>query len=146
MKSFFLGLAAALALCVGSAQAQTYNSASLTISGTVAASGTMTLSGSTGIIDVQRCNTIAIQPVFAIGAAGTSNVVFAFAKSADKGATWETVPSISGTIAAAGTGTVSGVFSVSTGGASTLKLVTIVNSNTSTIINPVIKYGRKPGF
>ena len=139
-----LGAVAVAAFAVPHASAQTHNAASLTISGTVPASDTLTLSSTVGIIDVRRWKTIAIQPTFALGAAGTANVVFNFAKSAD-GVRYETVPSVSGTIAGTGTGTTSAVLNVDTGGCATLKLITIVNSNTSSIVNPVILYGRKPG-
>lgn len=146
MKKLLLTLGVAVLLAsAGAVRAQTHSASSMTISGTAGAASTLTVSSTVGIIDVRRWDAVALQPTFALSGTGVGNVVFNFARSAD-GATYETTPSISGTIAASGTTTVSGVLNVSTGGAATIKLVSVVNANNPGVVpNPVIKIGRKPG-
>lgn len=125
------------------AQAQQYFVETVSSAATIAASGSITPGTK---IPVRPYSNVAIQVSFKLSGSGTSNIVASFAKSVD-GTTFETTPSVTVTVAASGTTTVSGVSNVALGGVGWLKLVSVTNANTpSTVAELSIKTAVKRPF
>lgn len=143
MKKLLTLTLTAIALSVASLRAQL--PAAVTFStGTnvIAASGT--LSPTAAIFTTQKNTNVGLQATFALSGTGVGNLVFSFSKSVD-GLTYETVPSVTMTIAASGTNTVCGVSNVSIGAITNLKLVSVTNANTpSTVTGLTVKAIVKP--
>lgn len=145
MKKLLLALFALTVASLVPTQAQGTFSVQTLNTGTnvIAASGT--LSPTNAIITARKHLNVGLQAEFALSGTGTGNVVLSFAKSLD-GVTYETVPSVTLTIAGSGTNVVSGLTNVSMGAAGSLKLVSVTNANTpSTVAGLAVKYAIKPG-
>jgi len=143
MKKLLLTLSAIALVAFLSAPAQAQTATLSTGTNVIAASGT--LSPTNAVISIQKHLNLGLQASFALSGTGTGNIVLSFAKSLD-GTTFETTPSVTLTIAASGTNTVSGLTNVSMGAVPKLKLVSVTNANTpSTVAGLVVKYAIKPG-
>src|SRR5207244_3981686 len=125
-----------------SAAAQQYAPVVLLTGGTQNISAAVT-SNYTAVVNVRSADTVAIHAGFKMSGAGTDDVVFSFAKSAD-GAIFETTPSILITNTPNGGTRVEKLAIVDVTGVHTIKLVSIANASaTRYLTNLVVDVGVK---
>jgi hypothetical protein len=141
MKKLFAFVLGLVALIATTANAQVYTVNTLTLTNTVA--GSTTITPNVAIPNAGRYDQLSIQATFVLASSGTSGVNFTVQRSLD-GTNWETTPSQTLTVTAAGTSSVTGILDFSYGAAGYLRLASIVNSNSVAVNSLVIKTATKP--
>ena len=145
MKKLNLLILAVVALFAVSAQAQSYDVITTTLSSnsvtitSIAASATNSTVRSSTMLSHQQ--SIGVQASFALASTGTSAVVFKFDSSVD-GLNW-TSAAYSITVTANGTNTVSGASTFAIGGIGHVRLSSIENPNAEAMTGVTVKYARK---
>ncbi len=140
MKKLFIAATLAAALTLSCAvHAQQYSVVPLVTLLTVPASGT---SNYTAVVNCRAANTVGITTYSALSGSGTEGMVWSFSKSAD-GSVFETTPSVTITNTSNGTTPVKKFTVVDVTGVHTLKLVSVVNGNSSYVLTNSVTAGVK---